>query len=205
MGVALVEKELERELTNLTTCLANALSAKRKEELKERTELIKKLKSALLLKKVTEKELIEKSKKQFEQKLPWKKEYTKDHPELKEDKEQINKGFKKYALKKMAKIRMNKSPSYIREEFEILEAVEAWVTMKFKEKIELWALTADDHETIVNKIYKADEIPRFFRCMQDDFQKTYLKLKQCVKDLSAIDIPALPKDSEVKEYKISFR
>jgi hypothetical protein len=115
-------------------------------------------------------------------------EFKKAHPEYPE---KFKEEFKKYAEEKL--------PKY---DFEVLETVEAWVTMKFREKIEWWALNADDLERIVNSIYAEDEIPHFFRHMQDDFQETYLKLKEGIRALSDFKIPPMPKDSDIKEYDI---
>lgn len=190
----LVVEELDRELGNLKNRLKQA-SPEKKVELKKQVNLINKLKLKLSNNKGRKKELIEKSKKHFIQKIHLKEDFKKDRPDLKDkDKQEFNKEFKKYVEEKIVE----------EGEFEVLEAVEAWVTMKFKEKIEWWELSADDLETIVNYIYAADEVPHFFRHMQDDFQKTYLKLKEFIRKLSKEDIPALPKDSEVKEYKISI-
>jgi hypothetical protein len=88
--------------------------------------------------------------------------------------------------------------------FEELEAVEKWVTMRFKEKIEWWELTADDLDKIVDYIYAKDAIPHFFRHMQDDFQKTYLKLKDSIKKIDLKDVPAMQKDTDITEYKVSL-
>ncbi|UCE16460.1 MAG: hypothetical protein JSV12_02265 [Candidatus Bathyarchaeota archaeon] len=190
----LVVEELDRELGNLKNRLKQA-SPEKEVELRKQVNLINKLKPKLSNNKGRKKELIEKSKKHFIQKIHLKEDFKKDRPDLKDkDKQEFNKEFKKYVEEKIVE----------EGEFEVLEAVEAWVTMKFKEKIEWWELSADDFETIVNYIYAADEVPHFFRHMQDDFQKTYLKLKEFIRELSKEDIPALPKDSEVKEYKISI-
>lgn len=121
-------------------------------------------------------------------------EFKKAHPKLEEGTSEFEKEFEKYVKEKIIE----------ESEFEVLEAVEEWVTIKFKEIIEWWNLTADDLERIVNDIYAEDEIPHFFRHMQDDFQETYLELKQSTKKLLKEDIPEMPKDSETKEYKISL-
>jgi hypothetical protein len=128
-----------------------------------------------------------------EKKTPLKDEFKKAKPELDENAEKFKVEFEKYAKKKM-----------LSSDSEVWETAESWVTMKFKQKIEWWRLTADDLEKIVNFIYAEDEIPHFFRHMQDDFQETYLKLKKDVRDLSNFTIPPMPKDSDVKEYKIAL-
>lgn len=170
--------------------------------------------------------LMMKSRRQFEQKVGLKDDYKKRAPELRGDEEKISKGFQEYAKKQTLKDKFKKTHPELKgdekrfndefekyakthmhaheHEFEVLEAIEEWVRIKFREIIEWWELTADDLERIINDIYAEDEIPHFFRHMQDDFQKTYLKLKESIKRLTFDVIPEMPKDLEIKEYKISI-
>ena len=135
------------------------------------------------------------------------KEAFKNTTRLKENTPAFNKDFDIYLMNDPEfKKRFN---HYVIEEivkdtiFDELEAVEKWVAVKFKEQIEWWELTADDLEKIVESIYAEDEVPHFFRHMQDDFQKTYLKLKETIKRLPP-KIPPMPTESELKEYKVTL-
>ena len=83
-----------------------------------------------------------------------------------------------------------------------MEVAEEWVTSEFKERIEWWHFNADDLEKIVEDIYEKDKIPKFFRNFQNDFRDKYIELKKYIEKLPKAD--EMPKDSEVKEYKISL-
>jgi len=162
------------------------------------------------------------------EKMDLKKEFKKRRPDLKDDEVKFNEAFKEYAMDQIThlksefkeknpdetedadgfkeKYKLYKSESPLKKDYDISEAVELWETLKFKEKIEWWRLTAYDLERIVDYIYAADKIPQFYRHMQNDFQKTYLKLKECIKAISDSNekIPALPPDPDIKEYKVHF-
>ena len=185
-----VVKELKRELAR-----EFGYPKERLEELQKLVEKLKTLVSELSnnedMNEVTKEKmkLLEESKKWFEQKNDWKDEFKNKRPDLKDNgKQEFKKAFIKYIIEEKLKNKKEKI-----KEFEVSAVVEAWVTIKFKEKIEWWRLTAEDLEIIVNDIYEATIISHFYRHVQDDFQKTYLKLKEDIKKLSKEDIPALPK------------
>jgi len=78
---------------------------------------------------------------------------------------------------------------------------------KAKEVIDKWSMTADALEDILEKIYHPDNIPIFYRKVEDDFQQKYTGLK---KSLNAVVVPPdfnpdekkLPVLDEIKTYKL---
>ena len=78
---------------------------------------------------------------------------------------------------------------------------------KAKEVIDKWSMTADALEDILEKIYHPDNIPIFYRKVEDDFQQKYTGLK---KSLNGVVVPPdfspdekkLPVLDEIKTYKL---
>lgn len=121
--------------------------------------------------KFVEKKLNEFKKKEAELKEQ-SKEQSKGEVE-KWDNNELEKKFKKWKIKKF-------------DEWMFKETL--------KKRIEKWDLSAVELEQIVKEIYNRISIPTFFRKVADDFQHTYKKLKNCIKEL-----PPLPRDCVEEE------
>ena len=170
------KKELAKQLENLGKKTLRARSP------------TEKLMRDLVLNAPSGEALIDKFNEMFKNKKDKKNKFKEDNPGLIRDDVAFNKGFRD-VLKQI-------------EEVEALEVAEEWVTSEFKERIEWWHFNADDLEKIVEDIYEKDKIPKFFRNFQNDFRDKYIELKKYIEKLPKAD--EMPKDSEVKEYKISL-
>jgi len=172
------KQELAMELANLRKQEQSAKEMKEELSRKQESEIKspeKKLKEELLKREGSEEKLIEEFNELFMEKMALREKFKKANPDLVKDEEEFNERFKRFVEGEIGARRAH-----------VLEALENLVAMKFKEKIEWWHFTADDLEKIVESIYAKDVVPNFFRHVQNDFQKMYLELKKCIKDLPPV-------------------
>lgn len=151
-------------------------------------------------------------KKKYKAKASWLKKFKENKPELREGTDDFEKGFDEWLIAPFMESNpdIEKNSDDFKERFAEWKekniadvmTIEDWLTKFFENRIEWWLFTADELDRIVEYIYEKDRIPHFFRHVQDDFQKTFIELKECIK---ALPKPKeIPKDMEIKEYKVSL-
>jgi len=148
----------------------------------------------------------------YKSKTEWLKEFKESNPELEEGTDEFNKAFNEWLVEFFKKNNPELETAlnnfqkgfaeWRKNNVDDVVAIEVWLTKFFENRIEWWLFTADDLDRIVEYIYQKDRVPHFFRHVQDDFQRTYLELKECIKALPKPK--ATTKTTEIKEYKISL-
>ena len=73
----------------------------------------------------------------------------------------------------------------------------------FKKIIEKWELASKDIANIARIIYRGDNVPTFYRKVEDEFIAEYLKLKDCAKDL--IPLPDICRKEEDKKMEFEAK
>lgn len=181
-----------------------------KQKILEKMEEDESLKTNSLL---SENNIIDSFKNKYKQKADWLKKFKENNSKLRVGTDEFEKGFNEwlanYFNEKNPTLKLdspefkNAFTDWKKKEIDDVIIIENWITTFFENRIEWWEFSADEIDRIVDYIYAKDRVPHFFRHEQDDFQKIYLELKQCIKALPKLT-ETNKEDKEIKEYKISL-